>query len=116
MQQIASNRKKTLPGLPDPSAIETQLLLILSLRTGPMRTSAIYRNLAEQFGLTRSERYGNPFDPKGSGWEYLVRHAKRHLRDEGWLCCPAPGLSVLTPAGREEALKRQPMRRPANEP
>ena len=115
MQQIASKQKKTLPGLPDPSAIEAKLLLILASRAGPMRTSAIYRKLAEEFGLTRSERYGNPFDPKGSGWEYLVRHAKRHLRDEGWLCCPAPGLSLLTPAGREEVLGRRRVLLPANE-
>jgi hypothetical protein len=114
MQQIASNKKVALPGLPAQSAIEDQMLRVLRSRTSAVRLTALYNILAEEFGLTRSERYGNPFHPKGSGWEYLVRHAKRHLCNEGWLHSPAAGQLVLTPAGREEARKRQPAIIPSN--
>jgi hypothetical protein len=107
MQQIASKKKVALPGLPAQSAIEDQMLRVLSSRPSPVRMTALYNILAEKFGLTRSERYGNPFLRKGSGWEYLVRHAKRHLVTEGWLHCPNAGLLAPTPMGRDEAQKRQ---------
>jgi hypothetical protein len=116
MQQILLKEKEMLPGLPALTEVEDRLLHVLSSRTSALKMNAIYRILAEQFGLTRSERYGNPFHPKGSGWEYLVRHAKRDLCDQGWLHSPDVGLLALTPAGREEARKRQPVGQPANEP
>jgi hypothetical protein len=81
-------------------AIEEALLRLLSQRTGAMRMNAIYAHLAEQFGLTRSQRWGNPFDAKGSPWEFLVRLARRDLQDAGWLEADAQGGWRLTPAGR----------------
>src|SRR5579872_1732125 len=89
--------------LPPPEAVTEELLRVLGSRTAAMRTNAIYAILAEHFGLTRSQRYGNPFDPKGSSWEFAVRDARRTLQEQGWLHCPAPGCWALTQAGRERA-------------
>lgn len=93
--------------LPSQECIREGLLRVLGGRAplpgGAMRTNAIYTVLAEQFGLTRSQRWGNPFDAKGSCWEFAVREARRTLQDEGWLYSPKPGFWQLTPAGHERA-------------
>ena len=89
--------------LPSQDCIERELLRLLASETGAMRTNAIYTILADQMGLTRSQRWGNPFEAKGSCWEFIVRQARRTLEEEGCLQSPRPGYWELTQAGRERA-------------
>jgi hypothetical protein len=93
----------TMPRIPPQSIVEDELLRLLKDRESAMRMSTVYTILADHFGLTKSERYGSPCDPKGSSWEYVVRNARRCLKERGWLHSPKAGYWELTGAGRERA-------------
>jgi hypothetical protein len=94
-----------IQGLPPQHLVEQSLLLVLKSADHPVRTNKLYHILAGQFGLKGIERYGHPFDPRGSSWELLVRMARRNLQDQGLLLSPRHGCWSLTHSGHAAAEK-----------
>lgn len=92
--------------LPSQADVETRLLGLLLGRSSPIETVHAYNELADLFGLSQSQRHAGRPNTRGSAWEYLVRQAKRRLKDEGWLHDPERGLWSLTQEGSVEAQKR----------
>ena len=98
----------TLPpaiSLPHQWQVEAELLCLLEGRTRPTETVHVYNELASVFRLSGQQKHAARPRTKGSVWEYLVREAKRHLKDRGLLHCPQTGLWFLTASGHQEAKK-----------
>jgi hypothetical protein len=69
-----------------------------------MAADAAYRVLGAQFKLSANDQLASvKRGSSDSAWHYLVRQAKRHLLDEGYLECPEHGVWAITPAGRARA-------------
>lgn len=93
--------------LPHQWQVEAELLCLLEGRTRPTETAHVYSELAAVFRLSGQQKHAARPRTKGSAWEYLVRQAKRHLKDQGLLHCPQTGLWILTASGQQEAKKHK---------
>ena len=97
--------QSTVP-LPTESAVQKGLLLLLG--NGRLQTQAAYHCLADQMKITAVQRGATLTSASGreNAWENLVRFARRHLVDRGWLSPPnhsGRGCWELTAEGRREA-------------
>jgi len=93
--------------LPHQAEVEGKLLRLLLGTSHPIATLAAYTELAEYMKLTLEQTRAIYPNTGRSAWEYLVRQAKRRLKDEGWLYCPKVGLWALTKVGVREAQLRE---------
>ena len=87
--------------LPPQEDVEKKIMELLAARGMPVQMTAIYRILAASYHLQRHERRGVKGDPKGSSWEYLVRQARKHLSDSGFVYSPQRGFWSLSEKGRK---------------
>jgi hypothetical protein len=89
--------------LPDQSRVETELLKLLAFNSRPLSTLEIYRQLADAFALTASQRVARReaarLDP---AWNWLVRRAMQRLEAEGWAYRPDRAKWVATEKGRSQ--------------
>jgi hypothetical protein len=90
-------------GLPDQSKVEAELLKLLALTLRPLATVEIYRQLADAFALTASQRVARRdaarLDP---AWNWLVRRAMHRLEAQGWVYRPDRAMWVVTEKGRSQ--------------
>ncbi len=88
-------------GLPDQSKVEAELLKLLAFNLRPLSTAEIYRQLADTFGLTASQRVARRevarLDP---AWNWLVRRAIHRLEADGCAYRPDRAMWVVTEKGR----------------
>lgn len=93
------------PGLDLPSyqQVEEALLSYLAAH-GPSEPMSIYQPLADQFGLSGSQRTAPRPDNSTPLWNNRVQWARRALKDKGYLS-PALGVWALSAAGIEAASK-----------
>jgi hypothetical protein len=89
--------------LPPQAKVEVELLKLLAARSRPLAPTEAYRALADTFRLTsvqqQAPREGSvrSSDP---AWNWLVRRAMQHLKDEGWAYHPQHGFWAATEEGR----------------
>ncbi len=91
--------------LPSQAQVEDRLLLALAPRNRPAEPVHVYRELADHFTLSPTQRHASRPNAKGSAWEYLVRQARRRLVVLGRIDGSVLGTWILTEAGREAAYK-----------
>jgi restriction endonuclease Mrr len=84
-------------------AVDQKLLYLLAGCSRPTDTQQLYRELADIFWLTQSERsaaYSAGAD-NDSAWGWRVRRAAQHLKQQGLLKSVRRGEWLLTPAGHK---------------
>jgi hypothetical protein len=110
-QVIIRDMKVRIPdnlGLPAQQKVEAELLKLLVFNPRPLSTSEIYRQLADTFALTPSQRVARReparLDP---AWNWLVRRAMQRLEAEGWAYRPDRAVWAVTEMGRSQQQLRQ---------
>lgn len=89
--------------LPSYAQIEKALLSFLAAR-GPIKPSAVYAPLADEFQLTGQQRKTQRPDNSTPIWNNHVQWARKSLKDKGYLSARL-GIWELSDAGMTEAAK-----------
>ena len=91
-------------GLPAQLRVEVELLKLLAARSRPLKTTEIYRVLAEACGVTLAQREARAEGSADPAWHWQVRRAMQRIEKEGWAYRPQRGQWAATAKGR--ALQR----------
>ena len=76
------------PNIPDTGDVQRALLFYLADLAAPRTAQEVYRALAEQFGLSLSQRTRRMPNQAEPHWHNRVRTAKIISFEKGWLIIP----------------------------
>lgn len=101
-------KNEVLESFPPQVEVEKRVLVELRLRGRPVAPSELYGPLADQFGLSVSQRHApRPTQPDSSdpAWHNHVRYARRRLVDIGLMNRMPRNMWSLTARGLEAAAR-----------